>query len=851
MALVTLVLSLPIAIMTLGGTLGWIGHPFPGFFVMANGVVPTVGLYSWTGLGGGVPFHARVVQIDGVSLAGHSDLYEAVADRPVGTPVTYTLVKDRQTFTRTVPTMEFGRRDYWLTVGLLGMFGVLSIAMGVGVGLLQPRLRAAHAFLLQGVLTGLYALTGTALYDPDLEGLSRLHHVFQALFPASFIHLGLTFPVTRDFVRRRPTWLTVPYILGLLLSLWVYASFYASVPDTAPLYATYLWAALAIVVLVGLVTYTYRENRSPMVRHQLRIVLPGLVVGTVLGFVAYLDNMRSGGAFPSNLIALSPLVFYVSIAYAIVRRDLFDVDTLLRQTAIYLTLTACITVFYVTTVTLLGLTVPDMAARMYPVELVFVVAVAFLILPVRNGVQHLLDRTFFRSRPDYRTTVRDVSTALPALLDLDAILARVATAIRHGFHLRSLAVVLWLDDCTRVWHFAGDAESRRELVGPPLDALRTVMERDPTRSWMLPDDELSPADLALPSLDERSARADMATLGAVVILPIVAGNTLLGAFAVGPRLAGIPFGARDFDLLATVAAQSSIAIHNALSYREVQEARARLEERVLERTAELETTLAELRSTQAQLLQTEKLASLGQLVAGIAHEINNPVTFIVGNVDPIADELKTIRDGAMRLGDGTIAEAAEAIERMVGLIREGAERTAGIVQDLRTFSRAGGATPHPTDLHEGLEITLRLLRPKWGTRISIHRDYGDVPPVHVVPGQLNQVLMNLLANACDAITERGNLWITTRRDDDSVRIAIRDDGVGMAAAEKGRMFDPFFTTKPQGQGTGLGLSITYGIVRDHDGRIDVESEPGAGTTITVVLPLVPRHAGPIETNGGT
>src|SRR5262249_55550400 len=127
-----------------------------------------------------------------------------------------------------------------------------------------------------------------------------------------------------------------------------------------------------------------------------------------------------------------------------------------------------------------------------------------------------------------------------------------------------------------------------------------------------------------------------------------------------------------------------------------------------------------------------------------------------------------------------------------------------------------------------------------------HRDYGALPPVHVVPGQLNQVFMNLLANACDAIATRGNIWITTGHENEHVRIAIRDDGMGIAPEHMRRIFDPFFTTKPQGQGTGLGLSITYGIVQAHAGRVEVESQPGRGTTVTVVLPVRP----PVRSDSG-
>ena len=134
-------------------------------------------------------------------------------------------------------------------------------------------------------------------------------------------------------------------------------------------------------------------------------------------------------------------------------------------------------------------------------------------------------------------------------------------------------------------------------------------------------------------------------------------------------------------------------------------------------------------------------------------------------------------------------------------------------------------------------MSLRLLESRWRDRIEIHRDYGTLPPVECDPGQVNQVFMNVLANAYDAIPERGNLWLTTRAEGDRVRVTIRDDGVGMAPEVVSRIFDPFFTTKDVGGGTGLGLAISQGVVAAHGGRIEVESAPGRGTTFRIILPL--------------
>src|SRR5439155_24547695 len=191
-----------------------------------------------------------------------------------------------------------------------------------------------------------------------------------------------------------------------------------------------------------------------------------------------------------------------------------------------------------------------------------------------------------------------------------------------------------------------------------------------------------------------------------------------------PRRSGLPFSSLDLELLGTLAAQGAVAIQNALSYRALEELNAQLDARVRARTAALEASNAELdrayrdlKTAQAQLLLSEKLASLGQLVAGVAHEINNPVSFIVGNIEPLRGNLCMLRALAERHGDAELAGAAEQASRAFELIARGAERTAGIVQDLRTFSRVGDVLPRPTDTHEGIDVTLRLLKPRWNNRI--------------------------------------------------------------------------------------------------------------------------------------
>lgn len=293
---------------------------------------------------------------------------------------------------------------------------------------------------------------------------------------------------------------------------------------------------------------------------------------------------------------------------------------------------------------------------------------------------------------------------------------------------------------------------------------------------------------------------------------------------------------------------------------------------LLRSNQELKQLNARLSEAQEKLVQSEKLASIGQLAAGVAHEINNPIGYIFSNFGTLerylADlfEMLAAYEAAEPLLAGTTVGAElsalrqkveldylkEDIPTLMAESREGISRVRKIVQDLKDFSRVDNSQEWAlADLHHGLESTLNIVNNEIKYKAKVVRDYGEIPEILCLPSELNQVFMNLLINASHAISgEQGCITIRSGRDGSQVWVEIADNGSGISPENLNRIFDPFFTTKPIGQGTGLGLSLSYGIVKKHHGQILVDSQLGAGTRFRVILPIEqpdrPDEQGPAQ-----
>jgi two-component system NtrC family sensor kinase len=400
-------------------------------------------------------------------------------------------------------------------------------------------------------------------------------------------------------------------------------------------------------------------------------------------------------------------------------------------------------------------------------------------------------------------------------------------------------------------------------------------------------------DIMMPKIDGfetcRRLQADPLTKDIPIIFMTALSDTV-------EKVKGLQLGAVDYitkpfqqdEVLARIKVQLKLRRLNI----ELDQQKQKLEERVKERTAELSTTVEELQKTQLQLVQSEKISTLGQLVAGVAHEINNPIGFISTNLyhaNQYAQDLiylLKLYQKKFPSPDREIEEIIESIDlehivgdlpKLLSSMKLGSDRIRGIMQSLRTFSRADGVKKKAIDIHEGIETTLMILQHRLKPQtnrlpIQVIKEYGNLPPIECYPGQLNQVFMNLLANAIDALDEAFNttchiasvdesmgsikeldthpqprntgnhltprIFIYTAASKENLTIRIADNGMGMPELVQNHIFQAFYTTKPEGKGTGLGLSISYQIITDkHSGTLECISSCGQGTEFIIQIPI--------------
>ena len=808
------------SIWILVGAVDHIGRTFPGFLLLENGVVASAGLTYWPAASDGSIFQMDLVEFDGRPYRNPDDFRNYISSLPGEIPVDYTFDGPTGIAKKAIDTRKFSRLDAVLLFGATFVSALALLGVALALRYLAPD-DPASGCAASLAIAGVWALTALDLYGP--YHFFRVHAFAECLLAAGSVHMALVFPYPRSVVKKCRMLIPGLYASGAALGL--VAEFVLF--DAAGYRVTHRIAVdaagISFAVLITSQVLAYVRPVSLAARQRITVLAMGTVASMTPGFAVLLFGTVTGGGAVENAVGWAGALFPISIAYAVLRADLLQVDSILRRTVSYATVTVLVGLSYAGLVGgVESLASGQSAIPRWVSILVFSCFCTFALSPIRDRIQSVVDRLFFRSVYDFRATTEETSRRLARLIHLDQIRSEIESAVTTALQ----------PELVQLDVYPKEAEAKGSEPEPPLSD--SVVED----------------------------RND----GGIVV-NFRSHNRLVATLLLGRRLSGRFYSGEDRALLAILANQGAVAIENALAIEEVHELNRTLEKRVVSRTAELAQTLDELTKTQGQLVQAERLAAVGEIAAGVAHEVNNPLNFarnslrtlevlvrelaeysaaiapIGASSDDEAIELLTsIRDKFCQLD---VEELSSDVIQLTEILGSGLDRTARLVADLRDFASPKKAISQPFNLEHVISSCVDLTQSTLdseGIEVSIAVP-ADLPLAEGDGEAMGQVMLNVIKNSIDALRGYRSPKITIRaceaEEGNNLMMTISDNGPGVDSEVAERIFEPFFTTKQAGEGTGLGLALCQRIIQEHAGEIWVSSLDPHGLSVHLSIPALP------------
>lgn len=581
------------------------------------------------------------------------------------------------------------------------------------------------------------------------------------------------------------------------------------------------------IIILSLIFQAIRNEKSSIQKNRLKYVFAGFGVMGVMNGLNVLPIMGYS-IYPPGSFSFIPLVVF---AIGLFKHDLLDMGILIKKSLVYSLITALLTCMYALIILFANRLFADFDfSDSIFFHLLFFLMIAFAIGPLKAKIQGLIDNIFSKGKYYYQKTIKDVSRMIASVLNLDEIAKLIMDTVVNVMKVDYCGLFLCDLSESGCKHFAGRGKYSDSVSSVSIADIDSIVQYIKRQS----------RPIVRKKLMEQSGEPDipdvlsgMDSLYAEIILPMIFEKKLNGFIVLGEKLSGDLFTPEDMDLLETLASQCALSVENARSYELIDDLNKNLEKKVKERTFALQEALSEKERTQEQLIRSESLAAIGQLVAGTAHELNNPLTSVTSLIQSTIEDLsewdnKTPLDkdliDDLRFADKELGRARSIVASLLGLSRQ-----------TQTYTEA-------VNLNLVIQDALRILHNQYKDRdIEIVEKYDrDLPDVRGNFANLGQVVMNIIKNGIQAVEgKKGLISLSTRFDNDTRQVVFEcaDNGPGIPKSHRQDIFKPFFTTKEVGKGTGLGLYICHEIVQKHGGTITVEDSDKQGAKFVIRLPV--------------
>jgi len=691
----------------------------------------------------------------------------------------------------------------------LGLFAFLS-----------KRTKTNFLFALLTLSAAIWQL-GTALTmmssEPNVAFFwTKFSYIGVTLIPITMLH----FVINYLNIQKARIFIPISYGLGLIVFIpltWmnvfldgVYHFTWGYWFKATPIHPLYVLSYSCLFFVNLFLLYIAYMKQINIERERIRYLLFALFV-SYGGAIDYLPDYGFN-IYPNGYIFA--VICLSIIAYAILRHRLMDIEIIIKKGFIYSILMAAIIGIY-SSLMFIGQNIFQTAFGIN--QWVATIITAFLIAvgykPLESFLTDFTDQYFFRKKYDYQKTLKDSSEAMNLLTDIDRLVKLTTRIVARRMELVETSTLIFEEPHHRYIVKAAEGKSK-ELLGTTFsDNFELFKHLFSSKNILVKDEVIQTLNSKLVLSDERkrlnTIKKEMEKLHAQLCIPSITrgkymGNKLVAIFCMGEKKSGDMYSNEDIQLLTTLSNQAAVAIENALMY------------------SDLMNQYKELKETKDQLVQSEKLAALGTMAAGIAHEIRNPLTSLQLFVQMMAERF----------------DDHEFREKFTQIVPPEIERLNRIVNDLVSFAKPAKLTREPNQINEILEKTVRLSEISFKKlNVKVVKEFSDVPKVMADPQQIMQIFLNLIMNGAQAMPNGGTLTVKSYFNTVTGRVAIdiNDTGTGISEENIKKLFSPFFTTKDGG--TGLGLAITRRIIEEHKGEIKVKSRVGEGTTFTVELPV--------------